>query len=62
MVVGAAGGSDGASGCRFRWWCRCLRSMDGILVGIYLLCEGRIMDCVEKVFGGKKISMVMEEK
>jgi len=42
VVVGAAAaaGSDGVSGCRFRWWCRCLRSMDGILAGIYLLCDG----------------------
>lgn len=54
-AVDAAAGSDGASGCRFRWWCRCLRSMEGILGGIYLLCEGGRMDCVKNVFGGKKI-------
>ncbi len=36
-------GSDGGVG------------MDDILVGIYLLCKGKIMDCVKKVFGGKKI-------
>jgi len=60
-AVDAAAGSDGASGW-FRRWCRCLRSMDGMVVGIYLLCEGGRMDCVKKVFDGKKIAMVMEEK
>ena len=47
-------GSDGGVGVCGVWTAFWLVSICCVM--------GRMMDCVEKVFGGEKIAMVMEEK